>query len=32
MELVVQAGHEIGAHGYSHENPLDMSPEQEESV
>ncbi len=32
MEQVVAAGHEIGAHGYSHENPKDMSPEQEEAV
>jgi len=32
MEMVVQAGHEVGAHGYSHENPLEMSPEQEEDV
>jgi peptidoglycan/xylan/chitin deacetylase (PgdA/CDA1 family) len=29
---VVQAGHEIGAHGYSHENPISMSPDQEEAV
>ncbi len=28
MEMVVQVGHEVGAHGYSHE----MSPEQEEDV
>jgi peptidoglycan-N-acetylglucosamine deacetylase len=32
MKAVVQAGHEIGAHGYSHENPAAMSPEQEEDV
>jgi peptidoglycan/xylan/chitin deacetylase (PgdA/CDA1 family) len=32
MELVVKEGHEIGLHGYSHENPRDMSPEQEEDV
>ena len=31
-EMIVAAGHEIGMHGYSHENPLDMSPEQEEAV
>jgi len=29
---VVEAGHEIGAHGYSHENPIAMSPAQEEDV
>jgi peptidoglycan/xylan/chitin deacetylase (PgdA/CDA1 family) len=27
-----EAGHEIGLHGYSHENPLAMSREQEEAV
>ncbi len=31
-DMIVSAGHEIGMHGYSHENPLDMSPEQEEAV
>ncbi len=31
-EMIVAAGHEIGMHGYSHENPLDMSAEQEEAV
>ena len=31
-QMIVDAGHEIGMHGYSHENPLDMSPEQEEEV
>ena len=30
--LVVDAGHEIGMHGYSHENPIAMTPEQEEAV
>jgi peptidoglycan/xylan/chitin deacetylase (PgdA/CDA1 family) len=30
--LVVDAGHEIGIHGYSHENPISMTPEQEEAV
>ena len=30
-ELVVEAGHEIGIHGYSHENPIAMSREQEQS-
>ncbi|MHC9236335.1 polysaccharide deacetylase family protein [Pseudooceanicola sp. 502str34] len=29
---VVAAGHEIGMHGYSHENPIAMTPEQEEAV
>ena len=32
IEMVVAAGHEIGAHGYSHENPRDMDPDQEEAV
>jgi peptidoglycan-N-acetylglucosamine deacetylase len=31
-QAVAAAGHEIGLHGYSHENPIDMSPEQEEDV
>jgi peptidoglycan/xylan/chitin deacetylase (PgdA/CDA1 family) len=31
-KMVAVAGHEIGLHGYSHENPLAMSPEQEEAV
>ena len=30
--MVVEAGHEIGIHGYSHENPISMTPEQEEEV
>ena len=30
--MVVDAGHEIGAHGYSHENPVAMTPRQEEDV
>ena len=29
---VVEAGHEIGIHGYSHENPIAMTLEQEEAV
>ena len=29
---IVKAGHEVGLHGYSHENPIAMSPEQEEDV
>lgn len=31
-EMVVQEGHEIGGHGYSHENPVSMTPDQEEAV
>ncbi len=31
-KMVVEAGHEIGMHGYSHENPIAMTPEQEEAV
>ena len=30
--LVVEAGHEVGMHGYSHENPISMTREQEEAV
>lgn len=32
MKMIVDAGHEIGAHGYSHENPIAMSEKQEEDV
>ena len=32
VKLIVEAGHEIGAHGYSHENPVAMTPKQEEDV
>ena len=32
MKAVAAAGHEIGVHGYSHENPLSMTPEQEGAV
>lgn len=32
MKMIVEAGHEIGAHGYSHENPIAMTPQQEEDV
>jgi peptidoglycan/xylan/chitin deacetylase (PgdA/CDA1 family) len=32
MQMVVEAGHEIGAHGYLHENPVAMTPVQEEDV
>ena len=31
-KMVVDAGHEIGMHGYSHENPIAMTREQEEAV
>jgi peptidoglycan/xylan/chitin deacetylase (PgdA/CDA1 family) len=31
-KMVVDAGHEIGIHGYSHENPIAMTREQEEAV
>jgi len=30
--MIVDAGHEIGLHGYSHENPIAMTPQQEEAV
>ncbi len=30
--MVVDAGHEVGIHGYSHENPIAMTREQEETV
>ena len=32
MKAVADAGHEIGGHGYSHENPISMTPAQEEAV
>ena len=32
MRMVADAGHEIGLHGYSHENPSAMTPQQEEAV
>src|ERR1700742_2463082 len=32
MAKVVQAGHEIALHGYTHENPLAMTPAQEAEV
>ncbi|WP_394823548.1 polysaccharide deacetylase [Pendulispora albinea] len=32
MKAVVDAGHEIGLHGYSHENPIAMTREQETDV
>jgi len=31
-KMVVEAGHEVGTHGYSHENPLSMTPQQERDV
>jgi len=31
-QMVVDAGHEIGVHGYSHENPIAMTRAQEEAV
>ncbi|MBI1169810.1 polysaccharide deacetylase family protein [bacterium] len=32
MEMIVKGGHEVGAHGYLHENPIAMTPTQEEDV
>ena len=32
MEAVAKDGHEIGIHGYSHENPIAMTPQQEEDI
>jgi peptidoglycan-N-acetylglucosamine deacetylase len=32
MKMVVDAGHEVGIHGYTHENPIEMSREQEKAV
>jgi peptidoglycan/xylan/chitin deacetylase (PgdA/CDA1 family) len=32
LKAVVDAGHEIGMHGYSHENPIAMTAKQEEDV
>ena len=32
MEMIVAAGHEVGAHGYTHENPVAMTFQQEEDV
>lgn len=32
MTAVVDAGHEIGAHGYCHENPVNMTRQQERDV
>ena len=32
VEAVAAAGHELGVHGYSHENPTDLSREQEDEI
>lgn len=32
MQEVAKRGHEIGVHGYSHENPIAMTPDQEEAI
>jgi peptidoglycan/xylan/chitin deacetylase (PgdA/CDA1 family) len=32
VKMITDAGHEIGAHGYSHENPIAMTARQEEDV
>ena len=32
MKAVAEAGHEIGIHGYSHENPIAMTREQEMAI
>lgn len=32
VKMIVDAGHEIGAHGYSHENPLVLNRRQEEAI
>jgi len=32
VAMIADAGHEIGLHGYSHENPIAMSPTQERDV
>jgi peptidoglycan/xylan/chitin deacetylase (PgdA/CDA1 family) len=32
MAQVAEAGHEIGIHGYTHENPISMTPSQEVEV
>ena len=32
MKAVSDAGHEVGIHGYSHENPIAMTREQEEAI
>jgi len=30
--MIRDAGHEIGLHGYSHENPVDMTVEQQTKI
>ena len=32
MKMLVDGGHEVGTHGYSHENPVSMSPQPERNV
>lgn len=32
VKMISSAGHEIGAHGYAHENPIALSDEQERAV
>src|SRR5438309_4021169 len=32
VRMIVDGGHEIGAHGYSHENPISMTAKQERDV
>ena len=32
MQQVVAQGHNVGLHGYSHENPLALTPYQEEKI
>ncbi len=32
VKSIVDHGHELGVHGYSHENPIAMTPKQEEDV
>jgi peptidoglycan/xylan/chitin deacetylase (PgdA/CDA1 family) len=32
VQRIVEAGHEVGGHGYSHENAIEMSAEQERDV
>src|SRR5258707_10462043 len=32
MKAVADAGHQVGMHGYTHENPIPMTPAQEEEV
>ena len=31
-KMIVDGGHEIGIHGYSHENPMHLTPKQEEDI